>query len=326
LSELSGLARLSGGGVGETTLSTAEVQKRDTTADARRNAVLIVNAHARSGADQFATAKRLLQEKGFALGESFAVQEPKRIPALVARAVQDRHSLIIVGGGDGTISCAINELAGKDVTCGLLPLGTANSFARSLNLPLDLEGAIDVLANGRAKHVDLGCINGRYFATAAAIGLSTEIQRSKPHVLKRVLGPLAYPTIAAAVLPKFKPFACTLTLGNGERRDLPSALELRIANAPYEGGVEASPDASLTSGDLVVHIVSGTSKWRLIKTWAQIVGGMDPRGPGYETLRAKSLQVVIEPVQHVNVDGEAALRTPLSVSIARKALRVMVPR
>jgi len=306
-------------------LSTAEVTERDRTADTRRSAVLIVNAHARSGADQFESAKRLLTEKGFGLDERFAVQEPARIPDIVTKAVEDVHAFIIIGGGDGTISSAINALVGKDVTCGLLPLGTANSFARSLKLPLDLEGAVDVLANGRIKQVDLGRISGRYFATAAAIGLSTEIQRSKPHALKRLIGPLAYPAVAAAVLPKFKPFACTLTFDNGECRNFPAALEVRIANAPYEGGVEASPDASLTSGDLVVHIVSGTSKWRLVKTWAQIVGGMDPHGPGYETLRAKGLQITTEPVRHVNVDGEAAQQTPLSVSIARKALRMMVP-
>jgi YegS/Rv2252/BmrU family lipid kinase len=312
-------------GLWEAALSTVELKERSGTQDRQRSAVLIANAHARSGADQFETARRLLQEKGFALEACFAVQEPARIPDIVARAVKDGHAFIIIAGGDGTISCAINELADKNVICGLIPLGTANSFARSLKLPLDLKGAVDVLAHGRVKQVDLGRINGRHFATAAAIGLSTEIQRSKPQGLKRVLGPLAYPTMAAAVLPKFKPFACTLALDSGERRHLPSVLEVRIANAPYEGGVEASPDASLTSGDLVLHIVSGTSKWRLVKTWAQIVGGIDPHGPGYETLRAKALQITTEPVQHVNVDGEAALQTRLSVSIARKALRVMVP-
>jgi YegS/Rv2252/BmrU family lipid kinase len=305
-------------------LSTVELAERRTNADAQRRAVLIVNAHARSGADQFNAAKQLLQERGFSL-TSFPVHEPARIPETVRQAVDDGHSFIVIGGGDGTISCAINELAGKDVTCGLLPLGTANSFARSLKLPLDLEGAVDVLANGRVKQVDLGCINGRYFATAAAIGLSTEIHRRKPHALKRLLGPLAYPAVAAAVLPRFKPFACTLRFDDGKLRDFAAALEVRVANAPYEGGVEASPDASLTSGDLVVHIVSGTSKWRLVKTWGQIVSGIDPHGPGYETLRAKALDIATEPIHLVNVDGELALRTPLSVSIARKALRVMVP-
>lgn len=308
-------------------MSTAElVERRSSTSAGPRRAVLIVNAHARSGRQQFVEAKRLLQAKGFSLEQAVVLENPRRIQESVADALAEGHRFFVVGGGDGTISAAMNVLAGKDATCGLLPLGTANSFARSLKLPLDLPGAVDVLANGREKQVDLGRINDRCFTTTAAIGLSAEIHKRKPHALKRLLGPLAYPTLAAAVLPKFKPFACTLTFENGELRNFPAALELRIANAPYEGGVEAAPDASLTSGDLVVHIVSGTSKWRLVKTWAQIIGGVEPHGPGYETLRAKALQIATDPVRHVNVDGEAALQTPISVSIVRKALRVMVPR
>lgn len=293
---------------------------------ASRRAVLIVNTRARSGAAAFEDARRRLAEKGFALEQCHAVDEPGRLTEVVARAAAERDALVVIGGGDGTISTALDALGGKDVTCGILPLGTANSFARSLNLPLDLQGAIDVLADGRALAVDLGRVNDRYFATALAIGLSPEIHRRKPHALKHLLGRLAYPMVASAVLPRFKPFACTLTVSSGECRSYASALEVRIANAPYEGGVEAAPDASLTSGDLVVHVVSGRSKWRLLKTWGKIVVGLEPDGPGYEELRGRTVTVETEPSLPVNVDGDAALQTPIEVSIARKALRVIVPR
>jgi YegS/Rv2252/BmrU family lipid kinase len=217
-------------------------------------------------------------------------------------------------------------LAGKDVACGILPLGTANSFARSLGLPLDLEDAVDVLVHGRTKQVDVGRINERCFLTAVAIGLSPEIHRRKPHNLKYLLGRLGYPVLASTVLPRFKAFVCALTVASGETRHFPAALEVRIANTSYEGGVEAAPDASPTSGDFVVHIITGTSKWRLIKTWGKIVIGMDPDGPNYEELRAKVLSIDTQPIQHVNVDGEAAMRTPIEVRIVRKALRVIIPR
>jgi YegS/Rv2252/BmrU family lipid kinase len=288
--------------------------------------VLIVNTQARSGASAFQRAKHLLERRGFTLDASFSVQEPSRISEIVTQALAAGHAFLVVGGGDGTIGAAVNVLAGKDATCGLLPLGTANSFARSLDLPLDLEAAVDVLATGQTKDVDLGKINDRYFTTAVAIGLSSEIQRRKPSTLKSLLGRFAYPTVAAMVLPGFKPFTCTLMADRDGRRDCPAALELRIANAPYEGGIDAAPDASVTSGDLVVHIVTGSSKWRLVKTWGKIVMGLDPDGPGYETFRAKHLHVATDPPQDVNVDGEAALQTPIDVSIARKALRVIVPR
>jgi diacylglycerol kinase-like protein len=121
-------------------------QHSETTAT--RRGVLMVNTQARSGADAYASAKKLLQQRGFVLDEFHAVPEPARISGLVGQAVAQGHDLI-VGGSDGTISAAGNVLQGKDVTCGILPLGTANSFARGLDLPLDLTAAVDVLVHGR---------------------------------------------------------------------------------------------------------------------------------------------------------------------------------
>jgi YegS/Rv2252/BmrU family lipid kinase len=287
--------------------------------------VLVVNTKARRGAAAFADARRLLEERGMTLDRCLSVGDPARLPDAVAQAVSEGHGLIVVGGGDGTISAAVNAIAGSGAICGLLPLGTANSFARSLHLPLDLDGAVDAIVHGRVREVDLGRINDRHFATTAAIGLSSDIQRRRPDAIKSLLGLFAYPAIAAFVLPRFKPFACTLTL-DGTVHECPAALEVRIANAPYQGGVDAAPDASVTSGDLVVHIVTGTSKWRLIRTWGRIAAGVEPDGPGYQTFRAKRVRVEAEPVQWVNVDGEAALTTPIDVAVAHRALRVMVPR
>jgi YegS/Rv2252/BmrU family lipid kinase len=308
----------------EVTLTDIAAKPRQTTGEP--GGVLIVNAKARSGADAYGAAKELLQRKGFELAKSFAVREPARIPDIVSQVLAQGHSFIIIGGGDGTISAAANVLAGKDVACGILPLGTANSFARSLDLPLDLEGNVDAIVQGRTRQVDVGRINDRCFLTAVAIGLSPQIHRRKPQKLKHLLGRFAYPVLASVVLPRFKPFGCSLTLASGERRHFPAVLEVRIANTPYEGGVETAPDASPTSGDFVVNVVTGTSKWRLVKTWGKIVAGVDPDGPGYEELRAQSLRVETDPPQDVNVDGEAAMQTPIDVRIARKALRVIVPR
>jgi YegS/Rv2252/BmrU family lipid kinase len=321
--ELRAAERFFVGAEADVTLTDIAEQSERTTQT--RRAALIVNAHARSGEDAYAAAKEMLQQKGLALGTAVAVREPQRIPDIVAQALAQGHSLVIVGGGDGTIRAAANALAGKDAACGILPLGTANSFARSLNVPLDLDGAVDVLLQGRTKQVDVGLIGDKCFLTAVAIGLSPEIHRRKPHKLKYLLGRLAYPAVASMVLPPFRPFACSLALDTGERRDIPAVLELRIANTPYEGGVEAAPDASPTSGDLVVHIVSGTSKWRLIRTWGKIVAGLEPDGPGYEELRTTGVTIETDPPQGVNVDGEAAMTTPVDLRIARKALRVIVP-
>src|SRR3546814_2461195 len=76
----------------------------------------------------------------------------------------------------------------SDVCSSDLPLGTANSFARTLGIPLDLPGAVDVIANGRRARIDLGAINNDYFANVAAIGLPSLVGSTIPDGLKRVLG------------------------------------------------------------------------------------------------------------------------------------------
>ena len=114
--------------------------------------------------------------------------QPARLKSEGSRSAVDRAPMVIVGGGDGTLSSTIDFFKARETVFALLPLGTANSFARALGIPSDLDGAVDVIAQGIPRRIDLGCIDGDYFGNAAAIGLSPLIARTVPHKLKRYLG------------------------------------------------------------------------------------------------------------------------------------------
>ena len=77
----------------------------------------------------------------------------------------------MVGGGDGTVSSVVDALAGTGVTLGLLPLGTANDLARTLEVPLDLAAACATVANGKVVDIDVGRIGGTAFLNVASLGL-----------------------------------------------------------------------------------------------------------------------------------------------------------
>ena len=112
--------------------------------------------------------------------------------------------MVIVGGGDGSLSCAVDELVDRDCVFALLPLGTANSFARTLGIPLDLDGAI---ADDRHRPAPAGrprLIDGDYFANGAAMGLSPMIGDTVPHKLKKYLGRFGYLVWAALVPVRFR--------------------------------------------------------------------------------------------------------------------------
>ena len=135
-----------------------------TTASAPRTAALICNTKSRRGQTLFEEAQRRLHEAGIILSVRAGVQAGSDVPIQVEKAVKSGTPLVIVGGGDGTLASVSKSFIGSESILGALPLGTGNSFARSLGIPLELPGAIDVILNGRVERVDLGLVNGVYFA------------------------------------------------------------------------------------------------------------------------------------------------------------------
>ena len=140
------------------------------------------------------------------------VTDPRRLPQALAAAVDSGADLIVVGGGDGTLSEAAHQLAHRDVCLGVLPLGTTNNFARSLGLPLHLPAALRILTEGKVADVDLGHVAGRHFANLTSLGLSVQVAEHVPHLLKRIVGRAAYPLTALALLPRHRPFTARLGL------------------------------------------------------------------------------------------------------------------
>ncbi len=289
-----------------------------------RRAVLIVNTRSRQAARAYSDAKRRLLEKGITLEASYPVRNAERLPEIVREEIAKGSRFIILGGGDGTISSVVDHFAYTNVVFGLLPLGTANSFARTLGIPLDLPGAVDVLANGKVADVDLGRINDDYFANGSSIGIPAIVGRSTPHSLKKWLGRGAYALVGVGSFARYAPFHCVVTIAGQEHAF--DALDIRIANGGYQGGVLVAPEAHLESGRIVVHVLEGPSKWALAREWARVALGM-PFAPGKMTiLQADRLTIATVPSQHVAVDGEVITRTPIEVSVARNALLLMAPK
>jgi YegS/Rv2252/BmrU family lipid kinase len=293
---------------------------------AERRAVLVVNTRSRSGRDLYGEAKRLLSRKGLRFDAAYPVRDPVRLPEIVQNAIAQGHKLIIVGGGDGTISSVVDYFAYRDAVLGILPLGTANSFARTLGIALDLDGAAEVLTGGgKVADVDLGKINDDYFANTAAIGLPALVGRNMPHNVKRYLGKFGYLLVGAAHFLRHKPFRVVLTEGRAEIARIDDALDILIANGSYQGGVKVAEEAHPESRDLVIRIVKGPSRSNLLRTWLR--PALNYRAVDFtEIIRARDLVIETEPPHYVSIDGEVVTRTPVRVSVARQALMLMVPR
>jgi YegS/Rv2252/BmrU family lipid kinase len=290
-----------------------------------REAVLIVNARSRKGRRLFRQATFRLRGAGIRLIAAHAVRRPEELVPKVKEAVRSGAPMVIVGGGDGSLSAAVDELVGRDCVFALLPLGTANSFARSLGIPLDLDGAVETIVTGRRRRVDLGVIDGDYYANGAAIGLSPLIGATVPHELKRWLGRFGYLLWAVWSIYRFRPFRLVVETESGERHEM-EALEVRIANGAFHGGVEVVDAAKVDSGRIVVQAVTGRAKHRLIRNWLAVL--MKDRRSKRETVRdfhGTRLRLVTEPPLPISIDGEVLGHTPATVEVAECAIEVIVP-
>ena len=288
-----------------------------------KDAVLVVNAHSRKGQDLFAQAKEKLEQAGIRLIAAHAVEQPENMDQIVRQAVADGAPMVIVGGGDGSMSGTVDELVGKNCVFGVLPLGTANSFARTLGLPLDLDGAVQAIATGRRRRVDLGMIDGDYFVNAASLGLSPMIGKTVPHKLKRYLGRIGYLIWAVKCSVGFRAFRLIINDGHKERRMW--STEVRIMNGPYHGGVELSDTADVDTGEIVVQAVVGRSHVRLAWDWYAKFFKLRDRDTHTQEFHGKAFTITTRPRQRISIDGEVLAKTPIVAKIAPGAIEVAVP-
>ena len=291
--------------------------------DLPKSAILVVNTASRAGADAFQAAGDKLIEAGVELIDARAVDDPQALQGEV-RAAVDRAPMVIVGGGDGSLSETVDHFLGRDTIFALLPLGTANSFARTLEIPLDLDGAVDVIANGEARRIDLASIDGDYFLNNAALGLAPMVAESVPSGLKRSLGRIGYLIWAGWSAASFRAF--WLTVDDGKSRHRLWATEARIANGRFHGGLELIESADLESGEIVVQAVEGRSVIRLALSYLASALKHPARHQTVREFRGKRMRIDTRPRMRVSIDGELGPETPFEAWAVPQAVRVAAPR
>ncbi len=287
-----------------------------------RSAALVVNAKSRKGQRLFEQACAAMDGLPFPV-DAHPVEDPDDLEETVRAALAKKPDLLILGGGDGTISGLVDLLVGHDVILGVLPLGTANSFARTLGIPIDIPGAVDVIRTGKPRRIDLGMIDRDYFANCAAMGMSPKIAESVPHNLKKVLGRVGYLGWAAYQFLRFRPF--TLIVGEGDAAQRMRVVEVRISNGNYHGGVELIESQDVDSGEIVVQAVLGHVKRRLIRNWAANMLKLEARHDEVREFRGKAMKIDTIPRLPISIDGEVLAHTPVTARIAAAVIRVMAP-
>src|SRR6478735_117961 len=241
---------------------------------------------------------------------------------------ESEEPLVVVGGGDGTISAAASALAGTKTRLGILPLGTLNHFARDLSIPTELAAAAELLAAGTERRVDVAEMNGRVFINNSAIGLyplmvlDRDLQRKRLGRSKR----LAMIVASARSLARFHHERLTLTIN--DEKELVDTPLLFVGNNDYRLDIGAAGQReSLDDGELCVMVMRKKTRRGFI---AAIIRALFDRArdddmeriDGVERLRVASRRNQLR----IALDGEVMREAPpLEYRIRKRALRVIAP-
>lgn len=150
-----------------------------------RSAAVVINAGSRRGAAPD-LAVETMRKAGIPISSVHHMLSGADLAGTLDRVLSDGHDLVVVGGGDGTVSYAAGRVAGSNVVLGVLPLGTANDFARTLEIPSNLAEACAAIADGEVVDIDLGRANGEPFLNVASVGLSVAVTEALSPPLEAV--------------------------------------------------------------------------------------------------------------------------------------------
>jgi len=264
--------------------------------------------------------------------ECLTLTDVSDLAAEVRRRVESGVSLVIVGGGDGTVNAAANAIRNLPVRFGVLPLGTLNHFARDLGIPLDLEAALDVIVAGHSIAVDAAEVNGRLFVNNSSVGLYPRIVRLRERYQRRRAGKwivAAWATLR--VIRTAKPLRVQLTMeGAGVIRSTPLVL---VGNNAYRmAGFDAGSRESVQERALALYIVRTTGEWRLLRLFWRILARTAQRSGELAMLITTEATIDVPDDASVTrlevaTDGEVVvLDLPLVYKSLPGALDVCVPR
>ena len=236
-------------------------------------------------------------------------------------AVDSGVQALVVVGGDGLAHLAVQALAGTGVPLGIVPAGTGNDVARSLDIPRrDPLAAADRVIGGRTRTVDLARCGSRYVVTVLAAGFDA-IVNERANAMAWPRGQARYHLATLAELRVLSPRRYVLDLdGEVVERD---AVLVAVGNGPsYGGGLRITEPAVLDDGYLDVVVVKEMGRARLLRAYPRLVAGTHTALPEYEHHRVRRVGVAAPGIV-AYADGERFGALPLTIESAPGALKVL---
>ncbi len=243
----------------------------------------------------------------------------------IARKALQEYDVIVVVGGDGSVNEVLPGVAFSGKPLAIIPGGSGNDFIKVLNLPRSIEGAVAVVFEGTGRVIDLGRINGRYFANAVGVGFDAAVNRESYGINHQKQGFALYLCALIRMLGKFEPVRMRITLNNDSFEE--NIFLLTVGNGTtVGGGFRLTPDALIDDGLLDVTLVRPLGVPGLLWHLPKVLLGTIRKVKKYASLwRTQKLVIESSGPVPIHVDGEIYDdRTGrFEIEVVPKALTVM---
>jgi YegS/Rv2252/BmrU family lipid kinase len=287
----------------------------------KKRILVIVNPAAGKG-----NAKKVLplvREKLLGSGSDFELlQTGSRGHATdLARKNARKVTDIVVVGGDGTLNEVVNGMAGSRAVLGIVSAGSGNDFLKSVGSCCDLQEELYQALNGKARAIDLGVCNGRYFINGVGIGFDGKVVEDMARGGPLFKGPLGYYATVLKLLVSYRETEMTVAL---DRKVFNGKLfMITVANGTtFGGGFRITPGAELDDGWLDVCKISSIGLLRRYVHVREVTRGTHGAMPEVAMLRAKKVRIESPVRTACHIDGEVMGTGPYDIRIIPKGIAI----
>jgi YegS/Rv2252/BmrU family lipid kinase len=300
--------------------------------------LLIVNPNAgnNKGRKDWDLVSSILKKHDLSCSEVFTERKGHAIE-LSKEGISRGYRRILCVGGDGTLNEIVNGVfsqencPSKEITLGLIPVGTGNDWGRMFGIPLDYEGAIKIIKEGKMMLHDIGTISffkgsekeKRYFINIAGLGFeSVVVKRTNNQKDKGKSGKAIYFYNLLMSLISYKNTKAEIVI-DGKKIEA-DVFSINVGNGRYcGGGMRQTPFAVPDDGILDVTIIKGMGKIEIILNLKILYNGKILNHPKVEGHKCKNVIVRSDSVLYAEADGESLGHTPVEFNIIPASINIV---
>ena len=258
----------------------------------------------------------------------FELHKDNSLKALAEEAIRQSYDVIVAAGGDGTINAVASVLVGHNIVkLGIIPRGTLNHFARALEIPTDMEKAVETIVAGHVKMIDVGQVNDQIFVNNSSVGLYPSIVRMRESLQNSGLSKWPAAVWASVrIFSRFRRLSLELAPAHGDTIQHNTSM-LFVGNNAYDTAFPSlGTRTSLEGGRIWIMMPKSATRSGLIASFLKMIFGRESSADA-TTMEVTKLTVKTKRrFLKVAIDGEVIqLRSPLEYSTRPKTLRVIVP-